>query len=52
MGWVVDCECGESVRGDTEDTLVSAVGVHVSAKHPELVGTLSREDVIAMAQQT
>lgn len=52
MAWVVDCECGESVRADSEDSLVSAVEGHVVAKHPDMVGTLTRDDVLAMAQQT
>lgn len=51
MGWIVNCECGETVRADDEDGVVSGVGQHVEAKHPDLIGTLSRDDVLAMAEQ-
>lgn len=51
MGWIVNCECGETVRADDEDGVVTGVEKHVSAKHPDLVGSLSRDDVLAMAEQ-
>ena len=49
MGKRIDCECGEVVRGETDDQLVAAVGAHVGRDHPDLVGKLSRDDVLAMA---
>lgn len=51
MGWVVNCECGESVRADSEDALVASVDSHVGAKHPDMIGTLTRADVLSMAHQ-
>jgi predicted small metal-binding protein len=48
---VINCECGQTVRADTDDELVAKVEGHVQADHPELVGKLSREDVLAMAEQ-
>jgi predicted small metal-binding protein len=51
MAKLVNCECGEVVRADDEDELVRKVEQHVAAKHPELVGKLSRSDVIAMAEE-
>ena len=51
MGKLVNCECGEIVRADGEDELVQKVGQHVAQKHPELVGKLSRDDVLAMAEE-
>ena len=51
MGKVIDCECGEVVRADTDDELVEKVGQHVEQAHPELVGKLSREDVLGMAEE-
>jgi predicted small metal-binding protein len=47
----VNCECGEVVRADDEEDLVEKVGVHVAEKHPDLVGKLSRDDVLAMAEE-
>ncbi len=49
MGKVVNCPCGVAVRGETDDELVANVEAHVRSDHPEKVGTMSREDVLAMA---
>jgi hypothetical protein len=45
----IDCECGEVVRAATADELVAAAEAHVVASHPDLVGKLSREDILGMA---
>jgi hypothetical protein len=51
MAKLINCECGEVVRADTDDELLSIVGAHVERHHPELVGKLSRDDVLAMAEE-
>ena len=50
MSKLINCECGEVVRADTDDELIAIVGAHVERDHPELVGRLSRDDVLAMAE--
>jgi hypothetical protein len=50
MALVMNCECGEVVRVETEDELVAAVERHVADQHPDLVGRFSREDILAMAE--
>ena len=47
---VVNCECGETVRADSEDELVQQVEAHVSDAHPDMVDKLSRDDILAMAE--
>ena len=47
---VINCECGQVVRADNDDELVAKVSDHVGRDHPELVGKLSRDDVLAMAE--
>jgi hypothetical protein len=49
MGKVINCECGQVVRGKTEDELVANVEEHVRTDHPQLVGKRSRKDIVAMA---
>jgi predicted small metal-binding protein len=51
MTLVVHCECGTDVAGETEDELVSAVESHVKEVHPEMEGTMSREQVLEMAHE-
>jgi len=51
MAKLINCECGEVVRADSDDELIATVGSHVERHHPELVGRLSRDDVLAMAEE-
>ncbi len=46
---VVHCPCGEDVKGESDDDLVAAVESHVQDKHPDMVGTMSREKILEMA---
>jgi len=48
MAKQIDCPCGATVTGATDDELVSATEAHMSEKHPEMVGTKSREEILAM----
>ena len=48
----INCECGQTVRADTDDELVAKVEGHGQQDHPELVGKLGREDILAMAEQS
>ena len=49
MTKVIHCECGTDVKGESDDELVSNVEEHVQERHPELVGKMSREQVLEMA---
>jgi hypothetical protein len=51
MGKLINCECGEVVRGDTDDELIAVVKAHVARDHPDLAGKLSREDILNMAEE-
>ena len=51
MAKVVNCECGDTVHGEHDDHLVEQVEAHVQESHPELVGKLSREEILAMAEE-
>lgn len=52
MSKVINCECGETVRAESDDELLQKVERHVGQAHPELVGKMTREDVLAMAEET
>jgi len=49
MSSTVSCDCGEVIRAESGDELVSAVSAHVERARPELVGKLGRDDILAMA---
>jgi predicted small metal-binding protein len=47
---VINCECGQIVRGETEDDVLRAAEEHIKRDHPELVGKITREDLLAMSE--
>lgn len=51
MAKLINCECGYVVRGETDDELVAETQRHVAQHHPDLAGKLSREDILAMAEE-
>jgi len=51
MAKVVNCECGQTVRGESDDELVANVEEHVRQHHPEMAGQMSRDDILGMAEE-
>ena len=51
MGRIINCECGKVVRGETEDELLANATSHIEADHPDLVGKLDREALLAMSEE-
>jgi predicted small metal-binding protein len=47
---LINCECGQVVRGETEDELIRNAEAHIEQDHPELVGKITREDLLAMVE--
>jgi predicted small metal-binding protein len=51
MAYVINCDCGHVSRGETEDELVQAATRHMEEVHPDIAGKVSRDDLLAMAQE-
>ena len=51
MAKLINCECGYVVRGSDEDELLRNAEEHVNQAHPELVGKMSRADLLALAEE-
>ena len=51
MGKLINCECGQVVRGESDEELLAAAEEHVNRDHPELVGKISRADLLAMSEE-
>jgi len=51
VGKLINCECGFVVRGETDDELVAHAEAHMRRDHPDLVGKVSRDDVLGMAEE-
>jgi hypothetical protein len=46
----IRCVCGSVVRGETDDELWESAQAHLATDHPDLVGKVSREDILAQAE--
>ena len=52
MAKVFECERdGVVIRGEDDDELLANVQRHIADAHPDLVGRLSRADVLAIAKE-
>ena len=51
MAKTITCECGYVVRGEDDDDLVRNAEDHVTRDHPEMAGTVTRDEFLAMAQE-
>ena len=49
MAKAVDCPCGVTVSGETDDELVANVEQHVQTDHPDMVETMTRDKILGMA---
>jgi hypothetical protein len=45
------CVCGKVIEGADDDELCAKAQAHVAADHPGLVGKVSREDILARAEE-
>ena len=48
----IDCVCGCVVKGEDDDELWDKAQEHLRSDHPDLVGKVSREDILAQAEET
>ena len=51
MAKVIRCQCGFLGRGETVEEAATVIEAHMREDHPELVGKVTREDLIAMAEE-
>lgn len=51
MAKLIRCECGHVARGETDDEVVDQIERHIAADHPDLVGQISREDVLGWIEE-
>lgn len=46
MAKLINCQCGQTIRGETEGDVLRQAEEHIRKSHPELVGTTSREQLL------
>lgn len=47
----IKCDCGKIVRGETDEELRRNADAHIREDHPDLVGKVSIDDIVAMAEE-
>jgi len=47
----INCVCGKLVQGEDDDELWEKVQAHLAEDHPDLVGKVSRGDILAQAEE-
>ena len=50
MGRMIRCECGEIVRGEDDRQVLAAAHEHIEQQHPEMVTTVTDEQLLATAE--
>ena len=50
MGRMIRCECGFVVRGENDEQLLAAAHEHVEAEHPDMVTSITDDQLMAMAE--
>jgi predicted small metal-binding protein len=50
MARQITCECGQIVRGETEREVVDLTLQHLRSDHPQLAGTVTREEIVALIE--
>jgi predicted small metal-binding protein len=48
---VISCDCGYIARGETEEELLADAERHIRSDHPEMVGNLTQEQLLEMADE-
>jgi predicted small metal-binding protein len=51
MAKVIRCQCGFQGRGENAERAAMVIEEHMRSDHPELVGKVMREDLLAMAEE-
>lgn len=50
MAKLINCACGYSFRGETDDELWDKAQAHMATAHPEMAGKVSRADILGQAE--
>ena len=50
MARQITCECGQIVRGESEDELVELTLQHLRSDHPQLADRVTRDEIVALIE--
>jgi hypothetical protein len=50
MAKLIRCECGFVARGETDDQVIGVIRGHLASDHPELLDSVSHDDLLSWIQ--
>ncbi|HKP90240.1 MAG TPA: DUF1059 domain-containing protein [Thermoleophilaceae bacterium] len=48
---ILRCECGVTVRGETDDEVVERAEEHIRQNHPDVADDVTREQLLSMSEE-
>jgi len=51
MAKQITCECGYVAAGDTDDEVIASIREHMRTDHPELLDSVTREDLLGWIEE-
>jgi predicted small metal-binding protein len=51
MAKVMNCECGVTIRGETDDEIFERALEHLRGLHPDVAESITREQVLARCEE-
>ena len=51
MAKVINCDCGYTARGETDEELLAAARQHIEEAHPDMKDPPSDEQLLAQVQE-
>ena len=51
MAKQITCECGQVIRGETDDDVVEGAREHIGRDHPELVDKVTRDVLLGWIEE-
>jgi predicted small metal-binding protein len=50
MARQINCVCGEVISAETDDEVVELTLEHLRTDHPQLVGVMTSDDIVALIE--
>jgi predicted small metal-binding protein len=51
MAMFIKCECGFVARGEEEDRVIDKIRAHMRDDHPQLLNTVTRDDLLGWIER-
>jgi predicted small metal-binding protein len=52
MAKQIACECGFVATGDTDDEVIERIRGHMASDHPQLLETITHDDLLGWIEET